>query len=335
MSPEFSIVIPVYGGEDYLAETLESILGQTYGDLEVICVDDCGPDGSAAIVQSFAARDERVRLVRQPENRGSARARRRGVLESRGHYVLFSDQDDGIAPDTCRILHDELEKDPVDILQYDSQLFNDGGETDEEIKNMTGWLRPFDGRLEGRLVVEGCFEKKLFGYSIWNKAYEGEFCRKAFAATEDVPIPLGEDNYASFVLFYFARSYRGIPDRKLYLYHYGRGYTGHGAHSVESFKRTVGLAVATELIRRFLVSQGTFEEYRETFAAAKYQMLYYIFDRWEREIADEDKAQALGLVLDQWSFVSVADVVRRSCPRYLGMLMRVGIAHRSKGPQRA
>lgn len=72
--PTFSIVIPVYNGQDHLRECLDSMLGQTYSDIEVICVDDCGTDASLDILQEYAARDARLRILRQSENRGSARA---------------------------------------------------------------------------------------------------------------------------------------------------------------------------------------------------------------------------------------------------------------------
>lgn len=79
--PLISVIVPVYNAGAYLEECLESITGQTYGNLEVILVDDGSTDGSLAVCDEFAERDGRIRVIHQ-ENRGAAAARRTGVLEA-------------------------------------------------------------------------------------------------------------------------------------------------------------------------------------------------------------------------------------------------------------
>ena len=93
-APLVSVVMPVYNGETYLAEAIESILTQTLSDLELIVVDDCSTDGSAAIVRDYASRDERVRLVQHDHNQGSASARNSGIAVSRGEFIAAMDSDD-------------------------------------------------------------------------------------------------------------------------------------------------------------------------------------------------------------------------------------------------
>ena len=92
--PLVSVVMPVYNGETYLAEAIESILTQTLSDLELIVVDDCSTDGSAAIVRDYANRDERVRLIQHDRNRGSGPARNSGIAVSRGEFIAPMDCDD-------------------------------------------------------------------------------------------------------------------------------------------------------------------------------------------------------------------------------------------------
>ena len=77
----------VYNGERYLAEAIESILTQTLSDLELIVVDDCSTDGSAAIVRDYASSDERVRLIQNDRNRGLGPARNRGIAVARGEFI--------------------------------------------------------------------------------------------------------------------------------------------------------------------------------------------------------------------------------------------------------
>ncbi len=96
--PLLSVVVPVFNVEGYLAECLESLLLQTYSELEIVIVDDGSTDGSTLICQQYAARDPRIKLVRQ-ENAGLGAARNRGVAESRGTFLAFADSDDTVPAD--------------------------------------------------------------------------------------------------------------------------------------------------------------------------------------------------------------------------------------------
>ena len=101
--PLVSVVVPVYAVERYIAECLDSILAQTYRNLEVVVVDDGSPDGSMEIVEQYAAKDDRIRIVHQ-ENAGLGAARNRGIDEARGDLVTFVDSDDTI-PDNAIAAH--------------------------------------------------------------------------------------------------------------------------------------------------------------------------------------------------------------------------------------
>ena len=89
----FSIIVPVYQVESYLNQCLESVLRQTFSDFELILVDDGSTDGSAAICKEYAQKDDRVRLIQQP-NGGLSAARNTGISEAKGDYLIFLDSDD-------------------------------------------------------------------------------------------------------------------------------------------------------------------------------------------------------------------------------------------------
>ena len=94
--PNVSVIVPVYKVEKLLPRCIDSILGQTFRDFELILVDDGSPDNSGAVCDSYAAADERIRVIHQ-ENRGASAARNRGLSESTGKYVAFVDSDDYVA----------------------------------------------------------------------------------------------------------------------------------------------------------------------------------------------------------------------------------------------
>lgn len=95
MDSRLSIIIPVYNNEKYLRPTLQSVLAQTYPDFEVLVVDDGSTDGSLAICQDFAQKDDRLRVIHK-ENGGVSSARNRGIEEAAGQYIAFVDGDDCI-----------------------------------------------------------------------------------------------------------------------------------------------------------------------------------------------------------------------------------------------
>jgi teichuronic acid biosynthesis glycosyltransferase TuaG len=89
-----SIVTPAYNAERYLADTIESVLAQTYSLWELHVVDDCSRDRTRSVVEAYAARDARVRMIRLSSNSGPAMARQAAVEAARGRYVAFLDSDD-------------------------------------------------------------------------------------------------------------------------------------------------------------------------------------------------------------------------------------------------
>jgi CDP-glycerol glycerophosphotransferase (TagB/SpsB family) len=101
--PTVSVVVPVYNVEPYLAECLDSLLGQTLASLEVIAVDDGSTDGSATILRDYERRDRRVRVLTQA-NAGQGAARNAGVAVARGEFLMFVDSDDTVPRDALEVL---------------------------------------------------------------------------------------------------------------------------------------------------------------------------------------------------------------------------------------
>ena len=182
MNEKISVIVPVYNVEPYLRKCVDSILAQSYSNLEVTLVDDGSPDGCGAICDEYAAKDARVRVIHKP-NGGVSDARNAGLDIMTGDYVAFVDSDDWIDKQHLSSMY-ALVNGGADIAVSDVQLVR----TDEtEIC---------------RFVYQQCediADESIFGYA-WNKLYRrsiiGEV-RFAIPFIEDLPFNLrilGEKN---------------------------------------------------------------------------------------------------------------------------------------------
>ena len=94
MSDLISIITPLYNSKQYILETIQSVLSQTYANWEMIIIDDASTDGSDEIIKSFSIKDERIKFIKLDLNQGPAFARNKGIKEASGRYIAFLDSDD-------------------------------------------------------------------------------------------------------------------------------------------------------------------------------------------------------------------------------------------------
>ncbi|WP_435253619.1 glycosyltransferase family 2 protein, partial [Streptomyces sp. 1222.5] len=169
--PRFSVIVPAYKVQAYLSECLDSVLSQSYPDLEVIAVDDCSPDACGAIIDEYAARDTRVKPVHLAENQGLGRARNAGMAEASGDYLVFLDSDDTLTPDALRAVADRIkESGEPDVLVYDyARTYWDG----RTVRNQLSTQLTEEGPAPFRLADRPGLLRVLM--VAWNKAYRREF----------------------------------------------------------------------------------------------------------------------------------------------------------------
>lgn len=128
MSKLFSVIVPVYNVKDYLEECLDSLLGQTMDDYEIIVVDDCSTDGSLEIARAYARENEsRVRCVEHAVNKGLGGARNTGIESARGRYLLFIDSDDYIHPQTLEKIAALITDEAPDIVEFCFEFVDENG----------------------------------------------------------------------------------------------------------------------------------------------------------------------------------------------------------------
>lgn len=190
-SPLITVVVPVYNTSRWLRKCLDSVCGQTYRNLEIICVNDGSTDNSAEILAEYAAKDARVRVITQ-ENAGLSAARNTGLVCATGEYITGLDSDDYLELHTYATLLPYLEKKP-DMLCYGIKGVD---ETGREIVNDYMQL-PAEGECSptANLIINTC------AFFV-NKLYRVDMVRKW-----NITFPVGlrhED--AAFVYSYMSRS---------------------------------------------------------------------------------------------------------------------------------
>ena len=223
--PKVSVVIPVYNVEKFLPACIGSAVNQTLGDIEIICVNDASTDGCLNILQSFAEKDSRVKAISFSENKGKSQARKDGVLASTGEYVMFLDGDDEYFPNACETAYNAIKKLNTDMVHFDTEVVNSAGFPEQAIEAVRNFVAPYKGVIHDASLAEKVWKEQSFRFTIWNKIYNGNICRKAFSEVLDGYYPKAQDLYAFFIIAHHSKSYAGIPDR-LYKYRFGTGISG-------------------------------------------------------------------------------------------------------------
>lgn len=116
---EVSIIVPVYNKEKYLEKCLESLIHQSFKNIEVICVDDGSSDNSFNILQKYSKKDSRIKIIRQ-DNHGPGHARNQGLKKAMGKYVAFIDADDWVELDTIEILYHNAIQNNSDLVLFNA-----------------------------------------------------------------------------------------------------------------------------------------------------------------------------------------------------------------------
>lgn len=160
-----SIGIPVYNGEPYLPQALDSLLGQTFADFEIIISDNASEDGTEELCRQYAAQDSRIRYVRNETNLGAAKNYNGLVTMARGEYFKWAAHDDWVAPTYLERCLEVLEKDPSYVLAYTLSVnVDDDGTPFEQHNSISGLDAPTPhARFKAHTAQRGVHQNMVFG----------------------------------------------------------------------------------------------------------------------------------------------------------------------------
>ncbi|MCR4813193.1 MAG: glycosyltransferase family 2 protein [Lachnospiraceae bacterium] len=252
--PLVSIIIPVYNAEKYLEESLCSVTEQSYGNLEILCVDDGSTDESPQILKKQMQKDSRIRIFSR-ENRGAGAARNFGMEAAKGEYLLFFDADDLLHKKMIRTLVRAMLKHGPDIILFGYDKISEGKKIRVDYSAKT--LRVPMNRVISPNDISGRLFQSDHGMP-WNKFYKAEFLKKAGIRFQELKNTNDE---------YFSRITTVSANRILFLnkvfvdYRVGDRKSLHG----NANRNVLDCTYALFAIRDELIQRGVFETYRETF----------------------------------------------------------------------
>lgn len=246
-SPCFSVIVPVYNTERSLSACLDSALAQTVRDIEVICVNDGSPDGSACVLSAYAARDERVRVITQ-ENAGLSAARNTGIHAARGEYLVFLDSDDAIEPTLCERVRAAFDTAPdVDVVTFGA-VCEPEDRASARIKRL---LSPADATYAG-FDAALLFSANAQPYA-WRTVLTRAFCEREHIRFDE-SLRFAEDVPFHFTVYPLARTTVLLSD-KLYHYRMVEGSLTHVYNASASRER--------KLAQHLDVLESVFSSWRE------------------------------------------------------------------------
>lgn len=274
-----SIVIPVYNIDKYLKECLDSLINQTFKDIEIICINDGSNDNSLKILEEYSKKDSRIKFYTQ-ENSGSGAARNNGLKRATGKYVQFLDGDDYFELNMLEKLYNLAEKNQAEITVCSSKKVDDNG-------NITETKNPNSPLNLAKLKINTPFNYKdypndifnLIGTAPWNKLYLRDMLIKN---NLKFPRLTGPDDLC-FVHIANACAKKIIAiDDELINYRYNR------PGSVQTYRanHTINIIRAFLFIKDFLIDKQLFEELEQAYKKA---LIFSV--RWEISLCNNEQYQ--------------------------------------------
>ena len=241
-----SIVIPVYNSEKTIGKCLDSLVNQTYSNIEIICVNDCSKDNSVSVLGHYAKKDRRIVVINHAENKNAGGARNSGIKAATGDYICFVDNDDWLRLDAVEVLVKASEKGGYDVVAPQwSMAYTDGS-----VKQQSNFIIGVETEaikkhslLEGGRILGVLFSRRMI---IDNEIFYPENL-------------FWEDNAIGACFILCAQNIKVIPDN-LYFYSVANGASS--SRSV-SYKRIADRLDSNELLVENIIKRGLYDKYKE------------------------------------------------------------------------
>lgn len=212
--PLISIIVPVYNTEKYLRQCLDSLVNQTFNDIEIIVVNDASKGNCKEIVEEYQDKDNRIRYIEHNENKGTLIARNSGSIAADGNYITYVDSDDELDINTCKEIYKIVSQKDYDIITFSIKVYSK-----YDVEDLELWV------LQERNIIKYPFIELLEGRFYHNVAgnfFKKEIIKKSIPYIPNINLSNSEDLLQYAINIYFCKSYKTL-NKKLYIYHYDIG----------------------------------------------------------------------------------------------------------------
>ena len=243
-----SVIVPIFNIRQYLHECINSIINQTYTDLQIILVDDGSTDGSEEVCDEFASEDNRIEVIHKV-NGGLVSARKAGLLQAKGEFVGFVDGDDFINKYMFELLIDEIKRTNVEFV-HAGYLYGENS-----ISVLEREVVKIEDKREQLLQSTLKMEGKYLSPSIWSKLFKASVIKEAYSKVNDAN-SYGEDLICLFYLMFICKTMATI-DRPLYYYR----RRNDSIIRKKDIRTLADMASMAEVLRHILIENGLYNVY--------------------------------------------------------------------------
>lgn len=291
---KISVIVPAYNVEKTIEKCLDSIISQSYQNIEIIVVNDGSTDSTGKILAEYSTKDARIKVIKHDENRGLFLARMTGIKAASGDYIGFVDSDDYISKDNYRSLLEGARKENADIVV---------GKLVQEDESGYQWVQniyeDYDfGQLLGDEIWQSYWKQEgqcFIWHTVWNKLYSAKLWEKALPDLEKQKehLIMCEDFVFSTVLFYYAKKLSSVKYARYFYYRNSNASTALDNNFRKFEKNVKDLIHAFNYVKAFLTDKKTSKEILAHYN--RWEGLYRFF--WTNNIINSSLADRSKTIL--------------------------------------
>lgn len=259
---KISIVIPIYNIDQYLRIGLDSLINQTYHNIEIVCVDDGSSDSCPQILDEYSQKDNRIKVITQ-NNQGTLVARKVGVIETTGDYIIFFDPDDILKSDAIEEIVNAIKKEKSDAIVFGCTFYYEGNINKDDIKffdyhfnHCIKKQKKLDNKKD---ILNEVFISQNIPYNQWGKVYRTDIVKKSFTMIPDFRCIFAEDQGTALVLFNNINNVSFL-NKKLYCYRVGVGISTQKQYSIEKYINSLQAFDMLEFLKKYVTKQTECQE---------------------------------------------------------------------------
>ena len=290
-----SVVIPVYNAEKYLRDTLESVLNQTFRDIEILCVDDGSTDRSLEILHDYSQKDSRIKILYQKvESNGAALARNLGLKSATGEYVIFLDADDLFEPDLIEVSYQAAKEKNADAVTFGASFYHSQTHTD---------LYDPAWRIDSVFLENDTIDPMDFPTSLFQRFKGGAWAylfRRDYIVERGIffyPVHVTDDIEFTYTALACAKRITAVDRR---LVHYRRDAVNNQTSALSRHPETGWMAFTH--FKQTLEEAGLYEHFKVSFVN---RMMHMVLDNYLRIMNTYESFSRLFYALQKEFFVKM------------------------------